>query len=265
MPYVDPASRISAALRGLHRTAVLRSLAKQLCRNWTITQPFHSGVICLDAVEHSWAWTGERRYETFDAPLQTRLLALSLTRDLFVDIGSNIGAMTLSVLLRNPLIRAVCVEPNARAVTLLRKSLRKNGLTQRASVVQAAVARGDGWILFDQTESVTGHVAETGQLARSIGFGSHLSGVCRSRRSLVKIDIEGFEAVVLDQIGDIVGRGSSCFVIELHPAGFNGFGDPARCIRCLRDAGARIEDLQGGPLGSVDEAAVTQVVATFAA
>ena len=265
MLYLNPKGRVVAAVQALHRAAVLRYLAKRVCRNWTIAQPFHGGVICLDAVEHSWAWTGEWRYETFDAPLQTRLLALSLTRDLFVDIGCNIGAMTLSVLLRNPRIRALCVDPNARAVALLRKSLRKNGLTQRASVVQAAVARCDGWLPFDQTESVTGHVAETGQLVSSIGFGSYLNRVCGSRRSLVKIDIEGFEAVVLDQIGDIAGRSVSCFVIELHPAGFNGFGDPARCVRCLLDAGARIEDLQGEPLGSVDEAAITQVVATFAA
>jgi len=44
-----------AVVRNLHRFAPIRAIGKRLLRRRTIRQPFHGGVICLDAVDHSWA------------------------------------------------------------------------------------------------------------------------------------------------------------------------------------------------------------------
>jgi hypothetical protein len=103
----------------VHRAPALRALGKRLLRRWIIRQPFHGGVICLDAVEQSWAWTGGIRLETWDRHVQDRLLALSRECRTMIDVGGNVGAMSLSVALRSPDITIVCVEPNARACALL--------------------------------------------------------------------------------------------------------------------------------------------------
>src|SRR5262249_60044373 len=106
-------SLADALARRLHRFASVRAVGKRLFRGRTIRQPFHGGLICLDAVEHSWAWTGAVRLDSWDRPLQDRLLALSRECRSMIDVGGNVGVMTLSVAMRNPTIRIVTVQPNA--------------------------------------------------------------------------------------------------------------------------------------------------------
>jgi hypothetical protein len=57
----------------------------------------------------------------------------------FVDVGAHIGAVTVAVLLDNPQARAICVEPIPDNVGVLRQNLELNGLTERATVIAAAV------------------------------------------------------------------------------------------------------------------------------
>src|SRR5207253_387938 len=86
----------------LHRFPLLRALGRRLLRGRAVLQPFHGGVICLDAVEHSWLWTGAIRAETWDDHIQNRLLERSRGCRAMVDVGANIGLMSLAVALRNP-------------------------------------------------------------------------------------------------------------------------------------------------------------------
>lgn len=68
----------------------------------------------------------------------------------FVDVGAHIGTVTASVLLDNPTARAICVEPVAENVEMLRRNMEVNGLTHRARIVHAAVGPGeDAAITFD--------------------------------------------------------------------------------------------------------------------
>ncbi len=66
----------------LHKFRFLRLIAKKLAKKLTIKQRFYNGIICLNAVEHSWAWTVKNRYETFDIELQKALYHASFTQDL---------------------------------------------------------------------------------------------------------------------------------------------------------------------------------------
>lgn len=247
----------------LHRISALRSLAKQFFRGWTIQQSFHGGVICLDAVEHSWAWTGNRRYQTFDSELQEKLLLLSGEYEQFIDIGSNIGAIVLSVLLRNRQINAICIDPNSRAIALLKESLRLNNLSNRVSVVEAAVSDSDGVLTFDESGSVTGHVSNSGKQVACINFVKLINEKLSDKKCLVKIDIEGFETILLKHITEIKPLDNLCLVIELHPLKFNDIGNPQDCLNLLLAAGAKIEDLQGQPLNQLDENNFTQVIAKW--
>ena len=146
---VDGVRSLIARLRAwlvprLHRLPLARALGRRLLRGRAVRQPFHGGVICLDAVEHSWLWTAAIRAETWDDDIQNRLLELSRGCQSLVDVGSNVGLMALAVALRNPVITIVCVEPNARAAALLRQSIAANRLDDRVTVLEAVAGAADG-------------------------------------------------------------------------------------------------------------------------
>lgn len=250
-------------VRMLHRLAFLRRWAKRICRGWVIRQSFYGGTICLDAIEHSWAWTGQNSYEKFDRPLQDALLKLSRKHPCLIDIGSNLGAMTLSVLLRNPAARSIAVDPNPRAHQLLQKSLEVNKLKDRVRLVGAALAPANAVVRFDFTGSVVGHVAETGTTVPAVTVAELLRGPGMAESPLIKVDIEGFETQILP---DLIAAGRehrAVVVIELHPAGLNGLGDPVRGLDMLRAGGAALTDLAGRPVTGLDPADFTQVVANW--
>ena len=70
-----------------HKFSVLRQLAKKVGKSINIKQRFYSGYIFLNAVDHSWAWTGSRNYNTFDKKLQDFIHSTSKGFNNFIDIG----------------------------------------------------------------------------------------------------------------------------------------------------------------------------------
>jgi FkbM family methyltransferase len=253
----------NAAIQKLHGFGIARKLAERFARGLTVTQPFHGGVICCDAVDHSWAWVHGPKYESFDRGLQDYLLHCSRKSDLLVDIGCNVGAMTLSCLLRNPHIRAVCLDPNRRAVTLLARSLKLNNIDARASLHCAAVALHDGVLKFDPIGSVLGHISEKGVQVPCSDFATLLTQRLESSKCLVKLDVEGYETALLTALAPIEFKRNMRLVVEVHPIGYNGAGDPRQCLDLLRASGAVLEDLHQVRLTEVHEDAFTQVSASW--
>lgn len=149
-------------VRFFHRFGFLRQLAKAFAKKIYLKQKFHSGYIFFNAVDHSWAWTGEMRYNTFDADLQNYIHQASFKYDHFVDVGCNIGVMTIGTLLKNNRINALAIDANKDAINLLKKSLRYNKLSNRCQVLNAVFGNTDGFMKFDGAGSVIGHVSETG-------------------------------------------------------------------------------------------------------
>lgn len=252
-------NRIRAFAQKLHRIEFLRRWAKQLCRRWILTQDFHGGLIALNAVSHSWAWTGQRTYETFDRPLQDRLLDLSRERPHFLDIGANIGAMTLSILLRNRSAKVIAVEPGVEAARLLERSLRLNHLEARAELLNVAASVGESHLHFDPEGSVSGHVVSNGLSVPAIDIRELLRRAAGAKL-LIKIDVEGYEVPLLQTIARWSLPAGSCAVIELHPQGFNSIGDPLACVDQIRALGEiSMTGLGGGKIGEIDPKEFTQI------
>jgi FkbM family methyltransferase len=237
----------------LHSARALRALGKRLLRNRVVKQPFHTGVICMDAVQHSWAWTGVYRLDARDAPIQERLLALSRSCQAMVDVGSNLGTMAISVALRNRDIRVICIEPNRRTCELLRQSLALNRLTDRVTVIEAVAGGTDGEIGFEEGGSTTGHVAPDAAVRKPmIDLARLIDQQASHGRCLVKIDVEGFEAALLKDLCRVRHLRNVALLVEVHALGFNGCGDPRACVESLRDSGAVVTDLDGQPVTSVE-------------
>jgi len=202
-----------------------------------------------------------------------RLVADAAGRGRFlvkIDVGGSVGTMALSVALRNGAIHVVTIEPNARAAALLRQSVRLNRLDRRITVVEAIAAAADGELPFEETGSANGHVALAGAASAkpAIDFCRLVAETAGRGRCLVKIDVEGFETTLLERLPDSSARHNLVVFVELHALGFNGFGDPERCLTMLRDSDAVVRRIDDGPIGDLrnwrDPISTVQVEARWA-
>jgi FkbM family methyltransferase len=140
----------------------------------------------------------------------------------FLDIGANQGLFTL-IAGRNPNCRhAVALEPIGRTFRLLTTNLELNGLSERTTPLEAALSHhsGPGEIrvtpkhsgaasmnghkLSRDETSVTIHMVDAAALAEALPPDGEI---------VVKIDVEGHEEVVLEQLvgSSFIGRVSTVF------------------------------------------------------
>ena len=126
--------------------------------------------------------------------------------DVFVDVGANIGNHTLVAAGLGAVVHAF--EPVPRLVESLRANVSLNHLEGRVTVFNAAVGDRQGTaVLHVATRGDDGsHSIIPGVEARSIAaervavvaLDDHFAGRDRGAPAVVKIDVEGFEAKVLD-------------------------------------------------------------------
>jgi FkbM family methyltransferase len=238
--------------------SIFRRVGKRLCRGLSAKQNFYGGVIHFDAVGQSWAFKGTP-YELVDTHLKDELLSLSRSCRLFLDIGCNIGQITLSLLLRNKDINVICVDPNPRVLRLLKKSLRANQLEHRALIKNFAVGNEAGIVHFSSEISEMGHISSNGYEVKCLRL-ADLINEYSSQKCLVKIDVEGFETVLLQKLDQIHNLHNVCLVVELHALNYNE-GNPIECVRLLQQSGATLRQLNGLPVSSIDPAQITEVIA----
>ncbi|GGE44408.1 FkbM family methyltransferase [Pedobacter psychrotolerans] len=247
----------------IHKIKIFRKLAKKIFLGFPIKQSFYTGIIFMDAVEHSWAWTGKRRYESFDKELQDKLYEVSLSKSKFIDIGSNIGAISLGILLRNKNINVIAVEPNPFAIKYFKKSLKKNKVLDRCYIIEAVVSSNNIEKGFDITGSVVGHVVDTSDFkVKSLIFWDFIKEVVHDNEPvLIKVDIEGYETDILNSIPqDISKLKNLTIILELHPKGFNKIGDPNFCLKQLNDSGLKAFDFNGQEIRNVQENEFSQII-----
>jgi len=257
-----PPTLVSIA-RFFHRSALLRRIARATARGMTVRQPFHGGVICLDAVDHSWSWLAGRAMEYFDRDLQDRLLDQVRPRGRLIDIGCNVGVMTQSVLLRDSAARAVCVDPNDRAIQLLRRSLQLNRCADRAQPISAAVSAGETKLGYDQGGSFIGRVTTEAPLVNAIALDQLLATHATSP-VVIKIDVEGYETRLADALTRTALPAGSVALIELHPEGFNNLGAPRRVLDTLkRNTQLGLRLLDGTALSQLDPGRFQQLEITW--
>lgn len=140
-----------------------------------------------------------------------------------VDVGAHTGLFTLIALAENATAQAVAVEPVMANAQLLYANLRENGLAGRCVLTVAAAATVPGVVDFDlgpvevpMTASI--HVGLDGTRGVRVPAVS-LDAIAGWLPSvdLVKIDVEGFEHLVLDGGRETLNRHRPTLVIECLP------------------------------------------------
>ncbi|HMJ47115.1 MAG TPA: FkbM family methyltransferase [Ferruginibacter sp.] len=222
----------------------LRQLGKKLLKHKTIRQRFYNGYIYFNALDFTFLWLNNASCEQTDKDIQDTLVALSSGKDYFIDIGSNIGIMTLAVALRNPGIHSTAYDPNSTLLRYLNKSIKKNSLGKRVVTVNAAVSNQAGTAYMDfSTGPYSGHQADKGTEVSMVDFSSILQEH-RDKKTLVKMDIEGFEKNLVPILVKEKNP-AHCFVIEIHPKGLNGVSDPDFVLDQLFINNYTVTDISG--------------------
>lgn len=152
--------------------------------------------------------------------------AITLLRDLrlptgglLVDVGANIGTVTVTLLREGVFRRAVAVEPIPGNCRRLRRNLRLNGLRQRARVIQAALGRESATVTM--TLSPNNHGDHRIRSAVSLNPDKmsestwptiavpceRLDDIVTERPDLVWMDVQGFDLRVLEGAPRLLSTG----------------------------------------------------------
>jgi FkbM family methyltransferase len=125
------------------------------------------------------------------------VLHLLRKNDLFLDIGANIGSYTV---LASSVCgaRSIAIEPDPGTVVLLRRNVEANGIADRVEIIETALGAASGVARFSIGLDTTNRVvADTSQNSREVRLASLDSIVGHRRPTMIKIDVEGYEAAVL--------------------------------------------------------------------
>ena len=139
-----------------------------------------------------------------------------------VDIGANIGSVTLDLMSRDPQVKVDAYEPNPRTFETLTRNVRENGLASRVRVFHDAVAGRDGVVVLWTGQS---------SVLSSISASDAVGGACVSVPSIsldhaigrtgatgiaVKIDAEGAEVEMLESASAVTLAAIDEIALEYH-------------------------------------------------
>ena len=149
--------------------------------------------------------------------------------DLFVDIGANAGSYTILACAARG-ARGYCFEPVPETYGRLMDNVRINNLSERVVALNLGLSDKDGELFFTSGEDCTNHVVRADEVT-SDGVRVEvvrLDSILRGQApSLLKIDVEGYEAAVLNGAHEVLSSPSLHSVImELNGSGKRyGFSD----------------------------------------
>jgi FkbM family methyltransferase len=187
-------------------------------------------------------------HEPFLTKLLLERFAGSAPRN-FIDVGANIGYFTcLMSKFAGPAGKVLAVEPEPNNLELLRQNIAANEL-RNVEIFPCAVGATEGSAMLglykpsnrgrhsilDTTakSQVKVPVKTLDKIASSVGAGVH-------SWSLLKIDVEGYEAFVIDGAKETLPH-VEALVMEFSPALWKRSGsDPAAILRALRQNFTRI-------------------------
>jgi len=142
-----------------------------------------------------------------------------------VDLGSNVGYYALLFLTHiNPRPKLISIEPSMDNIRRLKANLEANGLLESATIIRTAIsdhcgegqlnlARESNWhslLPADERHSGSESVSVT-------TLDALLDQLGLTQVDLVRMDIEGYESVVLGGMYATLNKSKPKLIIELHP------------------------------------------------
>jgi FkbM family methyltransferase len=206
------------------------SITKRVPWSWVL-EPFTvygNGWKCrwfpteFDAIGHRLFFTGLREWEKETSPIMIEEIRRARC---FIDIGANCGVYTVLGCTVNPSVRVVAVEPVPKVCAALANNVRQNGYDSRVTVLNLALGDSNGTVSFHEADNASmGSLALEGYKGQR---GRVIQVKCRTLDSVVeelrlepdflKIDVEGFEHVVLKGASEVLTRFRPRIILEANP------------------------------------------------
>src|SRR5262245_5997142 len=138
-----------------------------------------------------------------------------------VDIGANIGSVTLDRVSRDSGVKVDAYEPNPLTFDTLSRNIRENGLASRVRVFPDAVAGRDGAVvLWTGESSVLSSISANDAVGVSVSVPSisldHAIGRTGATGLAVKIDAEGAEVEMLESASETTLAAIDEIALEYH-------------------------------------------------
>jgi FkbM family methyltransferase len=167
--------------------------------------------------------------QSYDAPVAAFLRERVKPGSLCFDVGANVGVYVLQFAnWSSPSGQVVAFEPNPGALKILRRHVEMNRLTERVSIVPAAVGESIGEAVLYAVEA--DGMSRLGEANKALRGRAReikvpvvtLDDYCRTENlkpDWLFIDIEGFEIAALSGARELIEsrRGELGIVVEMHP------------------------------------------------
>lgn len=201
---------------------------------------------------------------TYEPELTYRLIELLRRKDhpIFVDVGANIGLITLNVLSALPTTMVYAFEPGLHQYTLFQKTIMANHLESAVQLFDVALGRRQG--CADFFVHATHHSSGDGfRDTNRAGWTKRVQVKVDSfdgwwkvkgfpHIDVVKIDAEGAELLVLEGAQHMLRRCRSAIVFEMCSKNLIAYPHcPGDILRCLEGASYTVTTI-GGVLVSAD-------------
>jgi FkbM family methyltransferase len=125
------------------------------------------------------------------------LLHLLREDDLFLDLGANVGSYTV-LASRVCGARSIAVEPDPEAVVRLRRNVEANEVGNLVVITETALGAAPGVARFSIGDDTMNRVvADVSETSREVKLMSLDSIIGDRRPTMIKMDVEGYEAEVL--------------------------------------------------------------------
>jgi FkbM family methyltransferase len=192
---------------------------------------------------------------SYEPEVWSRLMGEIRLGDTIVDVGAHCGLYSVAFAQRTGDIgRVHAFEPDPANFVRLEAHCRMNGIAGRVALYQVAVADRDGSLGFVAGQGSESHIGA--DLANVSVKCVCLDSIFPDRPvDLMKIDVEGFEEVVLRGAVSLLTsetRAPRSVCIEVHPYAWPPVGTTSESLLALLMAcGYTVQDLSGRPVGRV--------------
>jgi FkbM family methyltransferase len=148
---------------------------------------------------------------------------------LAIDVGANVGFFTiLFAEWVGATGQVVAIEPEPRNFHHLNLALERSGLAGHVRALQAvaAAAAGTTFLEINHLHPADHKISRdgTGLAVQAVKLDDLIADPKAARPSLIKIDVQGAEMIVLEGAGNILEGAKPALFVELHEAGLNRFG-----------------------------------------
>ncbi|MBI5107545.1 MAG: FkbM family methyltransferase [Rhodocyclales bacterium] len=156
-----------------------------------------------------------------------------------LDLGAWIGP-TVMIAASLGARRIIAVEANRTTYDELTRTISYNlDLASRVSLINRCVHPDDGWVSFGNLDGSTSSssassVRGTGMRVRTVSLASLLQQDLLNDVGFIKIDIEGSEVLIAQDIARLATRpGLEAIYLSLHPPFWPAMGDPAPLLDAI--------------------------------